>query len=69
MSNSDNDEMREEYDLSSLGKPVKGKYADRYKRGTNVVVIDADLSDKFPNAESVNRALRKLVNEASHDAT
>ena len=69
MSNSDNDQMREHYDFSSLGKSVKGKYASRYKDGTNVVVIDPDLADRFPSAEAVNKALRKLLNEEHHDAT
>jgi hypothetical protein len=69
MSNSDNDQMRDEYDFKSLGRPVRGKYAKRYKQGTNVVVIDPDLSTKFPNTESVNRALRKIINEENRDAT
>jgi len=69
MSNSDSDQIREEYDLKTLGKPVQGKYAKRYRQSTNVVVIDPDLSSKFPDAESVNRALRKIANEETRDAT
>ncbi|MGH7216844.1 MAG: hypothetical protein ACREIG_06375 [Nitrospiraceae bacterium] len=58
--NKDNnaEEMRPEYDFSG---GVRGKYAQRYAEGSNVIVIDADLTDVFPNAESVNRALRALA--------
>lgn len=47
-----------EYDFS---KGVRGKYAERYAKGTNVVVIDRDLTRKFPTAQAVNDALRKLL--------
>lgn len=69
MSNSDNNDMRDEYDFGTLGKPVRGKYAKRYKEGTNVVVIDPDLVEKFPNTAAVNKALRDLLNEENHGAT
>ena len=69
MNNSDKDTMRDEYDLSTLGNPVKGKYAQRYKEGSNVVVIDPDLVEKFPNTEAVNKALRDLLREENHGAT
>jgi hypothetical protein len=52
------DDMRPEYDFSG---GVRGKYAQRYAEGSNVVVVDADLTDVFPNADSVNRALRALA--------
>jgi hypothetical protein len=54
----DSDEMRPEYDFSG---GERGKYAKRYAEGSNVVVVDPDLVDVFPNAESVNRALRALA--------
>ena len=50
--------MRAEYDFSG---GVRGKYADRFREGTNVVVLDPDVADAFPDAESVNRALRGLA--------
>jgi hypothetical protein len=50
--------MRPEYDFSG---GVRGKYAKRYAEGSNVVVVDPDLTDVFPNGESVNRALRALA--------
>jgi len=50
-----NDGMRAEYDFSD---GVRGKYAERFKDGSNVVVLDPDLAEKFPTTESVNKALR-----------
>jgi len=51
-------EMLEEYDFS-IG--VRGKYAKRYAEGTNVVVLDPDVAEYFPDHESVNKSLRSLV--------
>ena len=50
--------MLEEYDFS---KGVQGKYARRYANGTNVVVIEPDVAKVFPDHDSVNQALRSLV--------
>ena len=58
------DEMRPEYDLSKLGGGVRGKYYERARAGTNLVLIEPDLANVFPNAESVNRALRLLADAA-----
>ena len=54
----DDDEILPEY---SLKGGVRGKYADRYARGTNLVRLDADVARVFPDSESVNRALRALA--------
>jgi hypothetical protein len=43
-----------------LSKAVRGKYYDRMKAGTNIVLIAPDLLDTFPDSESVNEALRGL---------
>ena len=51
-------DMLEEYDFS---KGVLGKYAKRYAEGTNVVVIEPDVAEFFPDHESVNQALRSLT--------
>ena len=51
-------EMRDEYDFRG---GVRGKYAERYARGTNVVLLDPDVAEVFPDAVSVNRALRALA--------
>ena len=50
--------MRAEYDFSG---GVRGKYTDRYRRGTNVVFRDPELAEAFPDSKSVNDALRALV--------
>ncbi len=52
------DTMRPEYDFS---RAVRGVTAARYAQGTNVVVIDPDVLDVFPNGASVNEALRALA--------
>ncbi len=54
----DRDTMRPEYDFS---RAVRGVTAARYARGTNVVVIDPEVLDVFPNGASVNEALRALA--------
>jgi hypothetical protein len=52
------DGMRKEYDFSNA---EIGKYARRYAAGTNVVVLDSDVAEVFPNSKSVNDALRSLA--------
>jgi len=59
-----NDELRPEYDLSRLKGGVRGKYYRRANSGTNLVLIEPDLANLFPNAEAVNRALRVLAEAA-----
>lgn len=51
-------EMLEEYDFSG---GVRGKYAARFARGSQVVVLDPDVVEVFPDAEAVNEALRFLI--------
>jgi hypothetical protein len=51
-------ETRAEYDFSG---GVRGKYVDRYRRGINVVLIDPELAEVFPDSKSVNDALRALA--------
>jgi hypothetical protein len=53
--------MRPEYDYST---GVRGKHRERYKDGTNVVFVDADVAKVFKDSESVNRALRLLLDLA-----
>jgi len=43
-----------------LAKAVQGKYYDRMREGTNIVLLAPDLMDTFPDSESVNEALRSL---------
>lgn len=58
------DALREEYDLSQMQDGVRGKYAERYKQGSNIVVLEPDVLEAFPNAEAVNDALRMLIKVA-----
>jgi hypothetical protein len=58
------EDLRPEYDLSRLKGGVRGKYYRQATAGTNLVLIERELADVFPDAESVNRALRLLVNTA-----
>jgi hypothetical protein len=51
-----------------LSKAVRGKYYDRMKAGTNIVLIAPDLLDTFPDSESVNEALRGLKKIATRSA-
>ena len=59
------DGLRPEYDLAQLRGGVRGKYYRQAKAGTNLVLIDPDLSKAFPDEASVNRALRLLVSTAN----
>ena len=63
------DEMRAEYSRAALGPLVRGKYAARYAKATNVVVIDPALTKAFPNNEAVNDALRSLLAVATAAAS
>lgn len=53
--------MRDEYARGDLGPLVRGKYASRYAKASNVVVIDPTLTKAFPNNTAVNDALRGLL--------
>lgn len=59
--NDDNYELQDEYDLSKLPVMPKGRYAPERRTGSNLVVIDADLVQAFPTDESVNAALRLVL--------
>jgi hypothetical protein len=63
------DDLLPEYDFANMKGGVRGKYVDslsetlreRYRSGTNIVLLDPDVADAFPTAESVNEALRMLL--------
>jgi len=57
-------DLRPEYDLSSLKGRMRGKYYGAAMAGTNLVLIEPELAGVFPDTESVNRALRFLVQTA-----
>jgi hypothetical protein len=53
-----NDEPLPEYDFRA---GQRGKYADRFSAGTNIVVLSPDVAKVFPDSDSVNDALRTLI--------
>lgn len=56
------DELRPHYDLRQLLKgSVRGKYARRYRAGTNVVLLDPNVHRVFRDTEAVNKALRLVI--------
>lgn len=56
------DDLRPEYDLRSLLRSgVRGKYVERYRKGTNVVLLAPDVAKAFKTEESVNEALRLVI--------
>ena len=57
-----NDELRTEYDLRTLLKDgVRGKDVERYRAGTNLVLLDPDVAKAFPDETAVNEALRLVI--------
>jgi uncharacterized DUF497 family protein len=56
--NPEPDEMRDEYDFSG---GVRGRFYQEYMKGTNVVLLDADVAEVFRDSEAVNQALRTLI--------
>jgi hypothetical protein len=58
------DDMRPEYDFASMKGGVRGKYARRARDGTNIVLIEPEMSDAFPTEQAVNEALKGVPNTA-----
>jgi hypothetical protein len=64
------DELRPEYPADLIKSGVRGKYAKRIREeDTNLVLIDPDLRELFPDSASVNRALRSYVKQRRRTAT
>jgi len=63
------DEMRPEYHLSKMKLVGRGIYAKRYRSGTNIVLLDRDVREAFPDDEPVNEALRVIAKAAKQQAT
>jgi hypothetical protein len=54
----DGPSIRDEYDFTGA---QRGKYAERFAEGANLVLIAPEVQDVFPDAESVNRVLRAVA--------
>ena len=63
------DEARPEYKRSDFGTLVRGKYVARLQENSNVVILDPELAELFPNAAAVNAALRSLAEIAKRAGT
>ena len=63
------DDLRPEYDAAVLKNGIRGKYVQRYKAGTNIIVHDPDVSAAFPDSQAVNEALRMLLKVAQTSVT
>lgn len=55
------DDLRCEYKRSDFGPLVRGKYVERLRASSNVVILDPEVAELFPNAAAVNAALRSLA--------
>jgi len=60
----DVDDLRAEYDFSSMSGGVRGKYSRRFKKGTNIAVLEPEVAKAFPDDEAVNEALRTVLRAA-----
>lgn len=58
------DELHAEYDFTQMEGGIRGKYVERYRSGTNLVLLDPDVARSFPNDAAVNDALRMLIQVA-----
>jgi hypothetical protein len=55
------EEMRSEYKREDLGKGVRGKYFERFAKGTNLVLLNDKVAKAFPSTQAVNEALLGLL--------
>jgi len=62
-------DLRAEYPEELIRSGVRGKYVARYREGTNLVRIDPELREHFPDSEAVNRALRDYLEHSSGKAS
>jgi hypothetical protein len=60
-SDDDDDELLPEYDFSKMKLVGRGIYAERYRSGTNLVLLDSDVREAFPDDKMVNEALRMIA--------
>ncbi len=54
-------EMREEYNFSSMKGGVRGKYAGAFDKTATTILLDSDVAKVFPDSRAVNEALRTLM--------
>lgn len=57
-------DLRPEYDFAGMKAGVRGKYVKRVRERTNLVLLEPDVAEAFPNDEAVNQALRGVLDTA-----
>jgi hypothetical protein len=50
--------MRAEYEIS---RGVRGKHYEKFKQGTNLILLEPDIASVFKDSAAVNEALRALL--------
>ncbi|MBC8031596.1 MAG: hypothetical protein H7Z16_16045 [Pyrinomonadaceae bacterium] len=65
----DDDDLSPEYDFSKMKLVGRGIYAERYRSGTNLVLLDRDVRKAFPDDKMVNEALRMIARIAKEQTT
>jgi hypothetical protein len=63
------DDLLPEYDFSKMKLVGRGIYAERFRSGTNLALLDRDVREAFPDDESVNEALRVIAKAAKQQAS
>jgi len=58
----EDDDLKPEYDFAAMKGGVRGKYAARLRKGSNLVLLEPEVAAAFPSAEAVNEALRGVLN-------
>ena len=66
--NSEQNDLRPEYGREDLGKGVGGKYHDAYHAAHNLVLLEPEVAEAFPDEEAVNEALKSLLRIARRSA-
>lgn len=65
----DKDDLRPEYERSDFPDGlVRGKYAERLRKSSNIVVLKPEVAEVFPNEDAVNNALLSLIELAQKAA-
>jgi hypothetical protein len=57
-------DLEREYDFETMSGGIRGRYASTYRGGTNIAVLADDVASAFPTDDSVNRALRAILDAA-----
>ena len=57
-------DMRSEYDFASMKGGIRGKYVERVREGTNIVLIEPEVVEAFPTEQAVNEALKGVLRTA-----